>query len=449
MTDSFATGGRSPTDAAEGLAPDNGFERLLVNAVILFSFFPFFRYLPLGTVESQPIGGVIALLGLLRFGVVDRPVVRSYLALVGVMLASAVMAIFGLGVAASETIQQLAAYITPILTILFLWGRVHMISVGLVLASGISYIFIGILQYLGLIPGVFENLLSSMISRYQSDMVGGGRGVLMFTPEPSYAAKQILMFMAFIMSYWRDGKLKARFVSFLLIISMISMIVLNKSIIGIGLSAIFLFAFVFLLLPLRRRLVLGTLLVAVGFLIFSGLQSVDTSNITKGSPRIVQISVSFAQAFAKGTFGFKDIVQFGSARVVTNVGGLRAIPDGGLLGSGVGNSEAAVKRTMENDPLLSDLRFDSSRFNTLKPEGWAIAFIVETGLLGLVTLLIVVVRTLKAIEGETRLGMAASVAMLITSFTQILFLGPQSLPAPWITLVLATDNSARKRKESL
>ena len=376
---------------------------------------------------------------------VDRQIVRSYLALAGIMLILAVIAVVGQGAPLSAAVQQFAAYLAPILTILFLWGRLPLVSQKLVLLSGIAYIAIGVVQFLGLVPGFVEAFLGAAIPRYQSEMVGGGRGVVMFSPEPSYAAKQILMFMAFITAYWRDGRMGGRVVWLLLLFSLGAMVLLNRSIIGISLAVIFLVSFVFLMVPLRRRLILGATVIAAAMLLFTALQTVDASNVTQGSPRIVQISVSFAQAFAKGTFGFKDVVKFGSARVVTNVGGLRSVSDGGLLGAGIGNSEAAVKRVLENDPLLSELHFDTSRFNTLKPEGWVIAFIVETGLLGIAVLLVVMVRTVMAAEGETRMGMAASVAMLLTSFTQLLFLGPQSLPAPWIMLVLATDRTTRRR----
>lgn len=413
--------------------------------VVLLSFFPFFRYLPLGTVESQPVGGAVALLGLLYFGIVNVPVVRAYLALGGIMLVSGVVAVLGHGVPVSMMLPQLAAYVTPIVTILYLWGRIPILSTKLVLAAGLSYIIMGTAQFLQLVPGPIESILSAAIPRYQSEMVGGGRGIVMFTPEPSYAAKQILMFMAFLLAFWRDGRMQGRLTFWLLAVSLVAMVVLNRSIIGIGLAAILVGTFAFLMLSLRGRLLLGTMFAGSLFLLFVGLQTVDSSAVTQGSPRIVQISVSFAQAFAKGTFGFKDVVRFGSARVVTNVGGIRSVKDGGLLGAGIGNAEAAVKVTLENDPLLSELQFDTSRFNTLKPEGWVIAFVVETGLLGLIVFMIAMVRTVAAAQGNTRQGYAASVAIFVTGFIQLLLLGPQSLPAPWIMLMLVADHTARAR----
>ncbi|MFQ3665981.1 MAG: hypothetical protein SNJ79_08145 [Sphingomonadaceae bacterium] len=418
-----------------------GAEPLLANVVTVLTFFPFFRYLPLGPVETQPVGAILALVGLFAFGMSSRPPARMFLALATLMLVLSAISIVGMGIPVGKVLSQLAAYVAPIATMLFLWGRIGLISTRVVLASGLAYLLFGLGQYLGLVPNLMEQLLTSIQPRYQTDLVGGGRGVVMFAPEPSYAAKQLLLFIAFLIAFWRDGRLPGRNVTLLLLITLVAMIVLNKSVIGIGVSVAMILVFItFLLRPLSKIL----LIIASAILLYfsyTTIQRVDASSVTQASPRIVQVAFAFSQEIARGNFGLSDLILFGSARIITNIAGARALPDADPLGVGIGNADVRTHFALENDEILRDIQFDPTVFLTLKPQSWIICFFLEAGWLGAILFSGAFVAIIRSARGENRPARAASAALITAALVQLLLLGPHSLPVPWLMLLLSADNT--------
>jgi hypothetical protein len=442
MIENVGTGMAAPVaaPARDGQATPRT-EALFANLVVFFSFFPFFKYLPLGVVETQPVGAIVALIGLLLFGMSTHPAARAFLALVALLLALATVSVFGMSVPAGRVASQLAAYVAPILTMIYLWSRLSLVSVRVVMFCGIAYLGFGLLQYLGLVPGIVEQLLAAIQPRYQSETVGGGRGVVMFAPEPSYAAKQILLFMAFLIAFWRDRRLSARIAAILLPACLLGMIFLNRSVIGIGLSITMTGMFFFFLAGSRMRILILLALVFSYSFGFSALQRVDVSSVTQASPRIVQVAVGFSQEIARGSFGLADLILFGSARIITNFAGARSITESGLLGVGIGNADATVQFAMENDSILRDIPFDTSVFFTLKPQSWIVCYLLETGLVGLIGLVLAMLPLFWAAHAGDRAAGAVSAALISASVIQLLVLGPHSLPVAWLMLLLAADRT--------
>jgi len=411
----------------------------MVNLVVLLCFFPFFRYLPLGEVESQPAASLVSILSLLIYGAADSPPIRAIFALSVTIIGLMFFAVLGLSVPPAAAAQQAIAYFAPLPIIAFLWARLSLLSWRITLASGMAYLALGVLQARGLVPGFLDALLSQIISRYQSTFVGGGRGVVMFAPEPDYASRQIILFAALSLYFVASERIPRIAGVAVVIIAALAMVGLNRSITGIGVFAALLIFSSLGRFRMRRLLLLGSLLAVTTFAGWTALTRLDLSEATENTPRIVQLASSLTQAAARGNFGLADVVQFASARLVTNLAAIRATPEMIWLGGGIGRSETIVIASIQNDPLLQGINFRSEDFGNLKPQSWITAFTLEAGAFGilvlLASLLTICWEVFSRLLSMNQRGLAFG--CLVTGILQLTLLGPHSLPAPWLLLVIA------------
>lgn len=419
-----------PSTAASG-------EGLLVNSVILLSFFPFIRYIPIGESESQPVAAVVAAIALVLVGVSTARAARAIFGLITCIFGFALLAVVGMNAPTGEVIPQAVAYAAPLLILLFLWDRTHLISWPLVLGCAGAYFTVGVLQFTGLIPGAVEAILEALIPRYQPGLVGGGRGVVMLAPEPDYASRQILLFAALALNAAFAGHISRRKAWIAVAISGAVMIVLNRSITGIGLYAIFLSTLLLARMGWRGFIILLVAVSVATPLALNKFASADVSDITDESPRIVQLGAVVAQEAARGTFGFKEVVRFGSTRIVTNVAAIRTLSEISLFGVGIGQAEKAVISAIQNDSLFTGLEYAAGN---MKPQSYLVSFVLETGMVGC-ALVLVALGTLAwgALRRAAPDHVGFALACIVLALTQLMLLGPHSLPEPWILFALAAS----------
>ena len=425
--------GTAPSAAAERSGP-----AWLVNLVIALSFFPFFRYLPLGDIEVQPAAAIVAAFGVFVFGIIDSLPLRAVMAILIVIVGQAVFAVAGLGVAPAAVAQQAIAYAAPLPIILFLWGRLNLARWRVIAFCGGLYLVVGVIQLLGLVPGFVDNALSSLIARYQSGLEGGGRGVVMLAPEPDYASRQLVLFVAFAIYFYLGGRITRRTALAVIGVNVVAMVVLNRSITGILILSVFLAVGAVARLKFRTRGIAGGALAAAAVGAWQFIRNFDVSSVTEDSPRLVQLGANLLQAAARGGIEFKDIVQFASARIVTGLAGIRAIADQPWFGAGIGRSEQTVVAAIQNDPILASIDFPFAEFGNLKPQAWVTAFALETGIAGIVALVAFVLALLVQIRrfeagGERR---AFAIACIAAGLLQLALLGPHSLPEPWLLFAM-------------
>jgi hypothetical protein len=433
-----------PEDGEVAAAPSGRLislsETWFVNGVVLLSFFPFFQLIPIEKIESQPISAVLALIGCSLHGFKKDRQTLWMLALISTICVASLGSIVAWNSMPGSSISQATAYCAPVVVILFLWKRLHLVSSKLIFTSGATYIIVGLLQISGHMPNFLDSILSSLISRYQSEAVGGGRGVIMLAPEPDYASRQLILFMAFILALHRINRVSGRTMIGALIFCGSAMLLLNRSITGIGLFIILISLYGVFVLKSRYLIFSIGVFAFLIFYMFDVVKNTDLSNVTSDSPRIVQLGATVFQEATKGTFGFKDVVQFASARVVTNVAAIRALDSHLWFGVGIGQAEVKILSALQNDELFRDVGFDTRLYGNLKPQAYFACFILETGLFGLliIGLFIIVILSGSGAPPYNRADKALVISLYITGLLQLMALGPHSLPEPWLLLILPT-----------
>ncbi|MFQ3665211.1 MAG: hypothetical protein SNJ79_04120 [Sphingomonadaceae bacterium] len=416
-------------------------EHLTTNAVVLLCFFPYFQLLPLGPSETQPISALVALFGVAAFGIARAVPTLAALGFLIIALAFGVVSVLGHGIGSMTMLLQLAAYAAPVMVLLYLWGRIHQVSKTVVLACGFAYMILGALQFLNLVPQVVNILLGALITRYEANVLTLGRGVVMFAAEPAYAAKILVMFMGFCFAFWRDGQMSGKRLTAICAITLFSILVFNRSAIGVVLGSTLFGLYLFLRLGvLTRILILLGAFLSINAAI-SWIKEVDTSRVTKDSPRNIQVGAYFLQQAARDEFGISDIVRVGSARLITSIGGYQYAATLPMFGTGIGMSDSAVRRQLDNDEFLKEIDFDRSRFRHLKPHAPISAFVVETGVLGILAIGTLITAILRSLFYATRNERAITGGLLGAAFWILFFTGVNSLPVPWVLFCLAGNRT--------
>ncbi|MCS6987500.1 MAG: hypothetical protein NZM40_08765 [Sphingomonadaceae bacterium] len=417
-------------------------EQFLTNCIIILSFFPFFRILPLGDAETQPLAAMAALVGILIYGFRWDFVSRASLALIFFGLAFALLAVLGMNISATSVGLQTAAFLAPIILFVYIWGRLDQVQPASVFFCGAAYLTLGTLQYLGKVPSFLHDLLGRLIGRYEEGLLTLGRGVVMFTPEPAYAAKILALFVAFCVAWHRDRRLPTLVFWMLSLVTLAIVVLVNRSVIGIVLMMTLLGLYAFFLLSGRARVLLAAAL-AVGLVVsFQMARNRGFETVSADAPRNLQVASLVMARAVEGDLRLTDVLRLGSARLMTSLAGFEYTASLPLLGTGLGRGETAVRRVLDNDPLLNLVDFERNRFGNLKPHGWLPAWTTETGILGLAVGATLLLAVLGRARTASRRDLAASVALWSTAFLIVGLTGPHSLPVPWLMFGLASHRVA-------
>lgn len=412
-------------------------ERTVTNLVVVLCFFPFFQLLPLGPSETQPISALVAILGLAAFGIsASRPTFAT-LAFLAFTLGFGALSVVGHGVGAGAMLLQLAAYVAPLVVFLYLWDRLDQVSLPLVLACGFAYLILGTLQFLNLVPAIVNLMLGALITRYEAEVLTLGRGVVMFAAEPAYAAKILLMFLGFCLGFWRDGRISGRALAAILILTGFAILVFNRSAIGVILLSTLLGLFLlFLCRPFIRILIA----VAVAGSLTSGvvwLKQADISAVSQDAPRNVQVLAYLAQQAAKEEFNLGEVFRVGSARLITSTAGYDYASTLPVFGTGIGLADSAVRRQIDNDAFLRQVEFNRDAFRHLKPHAMVSAYVVETGVFGILAFAFLLVVIASRAIVTPRPALATSLACWGAAAWILFFTGVNSLPVPWVLFCIA------------
>jgi hypothetical protein len=393
-------------------------ERTVTNLVVVLCFFPFFQLLPLGPSETQPISALVAILGLAAFGIsASRPTFAT-LAFLAFTLGFGALSVVGHGVGAGAMLLQLAAYVAPLVVFLYLWDRLDQVSLPLVLACGFAYLILGTLQFLNLVPAIVNLMLGALITRYEAEVLTLGRGVVMFAAEPAYAAKILLMFLGFCLGFWRDGRISGSAIGVILLSTLLGLFLL------------------FLCRPFIRILIA----VAVAGSLTSGvvwLKQADISAVSQDAPRNVQVLAYLAQQAAKEEFNLGEVFRVGSARLITSTAGYDYASTLPVFGTGIGLADSAVRRQIDNDAFLRQVEFNRDAFRHLKPHAMVSAYVVETGVFGILAFAFLLVVIASRAMVTPRPALATSVACWGVAAWILFFTGVNSLPVPWVLFCIA------------
>lgn len=408
---------------------------VLVNAIFVLSVFPYFRLIPLGSVEVQPWASVAAGLYLLRYAR-ERALVACCLPFLGVvslyLLAAALMP----AGEAIRAVESLAILLSPLLIFLALYGNLALISVPLFNFCVYSWAALGTLQmfapWLLRITGV-NALLSVFISRFSAESLTSGRGVTMFSPEPSYAAHNIFFMLLFSIFLYREERVTRTQYRRLMFLCF-WMTLLNRS----GSLAINLVLFVSLLLFILavrrpRYLLYSALAIALCLLI-----SARVSRFAR--PLVIVTTV--AESVIQGRIGVDDMLavsaRFGSTRIPSvMIGYYNAFLSDGV-GTGLGSWSHSFAKTAKMFGWHSQ---------NAKPYAYAALVAFDMGFVGLLALTLMLAGPIFNKYRRDRVSVFGTACLLMALFA--LYANTMcSLPIYWIVLLLFFHDKTRPRSES-
>jgi len=228
-------------------------KKLLLNSTFLLCFFPFIRIVPFITAEAQPIAVIPALLYLISFkrSRFFHSYSLPYLLGIFFYLAISITQIFFNplnNISASAILESFIIFMIPLIIFLALLDNLNLISVKLFKTciylwfalSTMQYFFPSLLIYLGV-----DRVLGTLIARFSSSAIGGTRGVVGFSSEPSHAAQIIFLMFLYCTFFYNNNKLKI-WSYYLLLLMCILMCLFNRSTsVALFLIVYFLFHFVF------------------------------------------------------------------------------------------------------------------------------------------------------------------------------------------------------------
>lgn len=317
-----------------------------------------------------------------------------------------------------EILRSLIAYLNPLLIFLFLiYNKKYIVTNYLktIKIIFIGFIIFGLIQYSGLLAS-FEYLFRLLIPRLYMQKIGGGRGVTIFSSEPSRASYEFLFLYIFL----RQFLIKNKYILFDLLYISFSLLII-KSATGILLSALF-----FLIVYKKRIPIIVTLFLIIGIVLINSFSE----------NRSFVILATLLNNLSKFDFGtaFNFILNESGYRLISII----AAYSFGLItfiGTGIGNWEIGIStaiKFLEIDPssIVIYNTIDGSNFVSTRPTAFLASFILDFGLLGFFILAYTLNSTIKLILPFIPRK------LLIIFLVYIFFIGDIGNPIPWIIMAL-------------
>lgn len=330
-----------------------------------------------------------------------------------------------------EILRSLIAYLNPLLIFLFLiYNKKYIITNYLktIKIVFVGFIIFGLIQYSGLLAN-FENLFRIFIPRLYMQKIGGGRGVTIFSSEPSRASYEFLFLYIFL----RQFIIKNKLLLFDLLYLSFSLLII-KSATGILLSSLF-----FLIVYKNRIPIIFILFLIIGIFLINSFSE----------NRSFVILATLLNNLSKLDFGtaFYFILNESGYRLISIIA---AYSYGmiSFIGAGIGNWEIGISNAikfLEIDPssIVIYNTIDGSNFVSTRPTAFLASFILDFGLLGFFILAYSLNSTIKLILPFIPKKLS------ITFLVYIFFIGDIGNPIPWIIMALTFRfNKLTTEKES-
>ncbi|WP_414575719.1 hypothetical protein [Anabaena sp. CCY 9402-a] len=436
-------------------------KNFLLNAVFLLSFFPFIKFIPFITAEVQPFATFFAGMYLIAFRRKKIPelYVLWYLIIIFIYLCIALIKNFinpYSEVTISHILESTFIFLTPLIIFLALFNNLTLLSVNCLRFSIYSWFFISILQqYFPFVlsaTGV-SSILSSIISRFSDESLGGSRGVAGFAPEPSYASFIIILMFAFSIFIYKIHKIHKNEFK-LMLLACIIMAFLNRSasifslfiIFYIFYNLIYLYQNILNLFKSKnssqklKKFVWVSLLILTSFIIFWLLPNIII-NLLPNS-RIADLLSAFSSLHQQKKIGLSDVLELtnnlGSQRSISvYVGYFNAVDTYGF-GSGIGSWGTNFLDALEKSGFNpSEIKFFIyNGFRNSKPYAYAALLAFDMGFIGLISLstifIIAIIRRFRINREVTKYAWAClGLSLFILYFNCV-----ASLPTGWLMFLI-------------
>lgn len=432
----------------------------LVNSVFLLSFFPFIKIIPFITAEVQPIAIIFASIYLIFFKKKNFPklYVAYYVLMILIYLGVGLVKIIINSqpeVTISHILESTFILLSPLIIFLALFDNFYLISVQCLRFSLYSWFLISVLQQY--FPSILAttgiaSILSTIISRFSDEALGGSRGVAGFAPEPSYASFIIMLIFTFAIYFYKVRKINKRELKLMVCVCIV-MTLLNRSASIFILFAIFFifYNFTFLLenvkFALKNRRSIKNLLklfLGISFLMISLIGLYLLTGMVNFLPqsRIFDLLSAFSSLSHHEQIGLSEILELtnslGSERSISvYVGYFNAVDTYGI-GSGIGSWGSNFLDALEKagfNPSKIDF-FIYNGFRNSKPFAYASLLAFDMGIIGLISLSMIfiasIIRRLRISPQITPYGWAC----LGLSIFMLYFNSMASLPTGWLILLL-------------
>jgi hypothetical protein len=331
-----------------------------------------------------------------------------------------------------EILRSLIAYLNPLLIFLFLiYNKKYIVTNYLktIKVIFISFIIFGFIQYSGLLAN-FENFFRIFIPRLYMQKIGGGRGVTIFSSEPSRASYEFLFLYIFL----RQFIIKNKYFLYDLLYLSFSLLII-KSATGILLSALY-----FLIVYKKRIPIIITFFIIIGLILINSFSD-NRSFVILATllNRLTKLDFGTAFYFILNESGYRLISIIGaySYGIIT------------FIGTGIGNWEIGISNAikfLEINPssIVIYNTIDGSNFVSTRPTAFLASYILDFGLLGFFILAYSFNSTIKLILPFIPKKLS------ITFLIYIFFVGDIGNPIPWIIMALTFRfNKLSNDKESV
>ena len=401
--------------------------KTLVNFTFVLSVFCFFALVPFIRAEVQPYAVVCAFLGLIIFPF--RKENRAFLLWI-VVITISLIARFLVAINIDMVLTYIG-FIVPIIIFMFMYGNMHLVRIRIfeillfawTLLSICQYWFNNFLDILGV-----TGMLKVFIGRYTSEALSSfNRGVVAFTPEPSYSAHVITLFICMTIYYYNRCRLSLFKLSFYFI-SFCILFITNRS--GtLGMNIILLIGIYLASSMSIKKLVFSGILVALFALVIdpnfrSWLVVKEVGN------QIMSQGFSYANVLGA-------LTSLGSSREFSVSVAYTSAFSGNLFGYGLGSWSTEFINVMYEhnfDPSLVS-RFGREGLWNLKPYSYVGVIAFDLGLLGVILFTLFLSSYLRSwrflsVQGKT---------IVIFSLFMIYFHTLMSLPIYWLTLLIGLE----------
>jgi hypothetical protein len=408
---------------------------VLTNLTFALTIFCYVKVLPI-VAEIQPFAAAPAAILLALYWNPLKKFMFVYLAVVvAALLVAITIACSNDSFTAYESLQSFAAVVSPVLVFAALLANAHYLSPRLLGSILALWLFIGFSQayapYLQSALGL-DSLFSTLISRYSpSSLSDWGRGATLLSPEPSYSARSVLLFMVTTMFFWYRRMVGRSYLYLGMAISLFLSFV-NQS----ATMAVMLFVYAAALLPARTFVLLIGASVAV-------VAAADADSL-----RFVQVAIAGYDLVMNGRIDnvvdFTNV--FGSQRTISVAVAYSALLSGRYLGGGFGSWSVDFLDEMERVGInVSDVLFFKESLGyvvQIKPYSHLAMMAFELGFLGLFLDVALIWAAYRATTQEPVAPAQARRFILATAVLSILFLtasSPVSAPEFWAALAIALN----------
>lgn len=423
-----------------------------IDLIAFLTFFPFFKIIPGIDAEIQPIAAFFSMVYILFYDINKwRDIYNKtlvYFFVVGAYFLIACFLLMKGEIGISYLAQSISVFLAPLVIFVVLLDRISTISISIFKFSIYSWFGISFCQIFAsplLNATGISFILSNIIARFSAETVSAGRGIAAFAPEPSYAAHNILLMLAFAIFYYRRQEIAKK--EFMIMIAMIIFMVMSNQsgTIGLFMSSFALSYGIFevakggknsmtvmniSMLLLALTLVLIIMFPTILELRFILIISDFISSITG------QAGKSFSALEFSDTYGSArgSSVQLGYESIFhTNGFGL------GLGGWGTKSIEMARKTKVAE---LSEYLFVYGD-TPIKPYAYGSFVAMEMGIIGLISMSLMFFSIIIERLTIQKSMSSFSFACLCLFVLGVYYNAPTSLPAHWVLLNLFFEDRGK------